>query len=67
MATTAAILKIDIWRLLLNHLAIWVETLIVATEWLLDQKYVKFCRSEIQDGPTVAILKTNFWFILPNH
>ena len=47
MATTANILKGEFWRLLLNHLVILVETYIVATEWIVDQKQIKLCWSEI--------------------
>ena len=68
MAITAIILKIHFWYLLLNHSAIWVETYTVAIKWLVDQKYIKFCRSEIQDSHHsshvenhFAMLKTNFW------
>ena len=47
MATTATILKNEFWRLLLNHWVIWVETYIVETEWLVDQKKIKLYLSEI--------------------
>ena len=47
MATTATTLKIDFWRLLLNHRVILIDTYIIVTEWLVDQKYVKICWSKI--------------------
>ena len=47
MATKATILKINFWCLFLIHWVIWVEAYIVATELLIDQKYVNFCWSEI--------------------
>ena len=61
MATTATILKTDFWPLLLNHWVIWFETYIVATEWLIDQKVIKFCWSEIQDGCHSCHLENQFF------
>ena len=38
MATKAAILKIYFQIFLLNRKAIWVETLLEVSRWLVDQK-----------------------------
>ena len=46
----AAILKIYFLLLLLNRKANWLQTCWEALWWLVDQKQLKSCRSEIQDG-----------------
>ena len=52
---------IDLLRLLWNHGGIRVETYTVATEWLVDQNYIKFCGSEIQDCCHNRHLENHFY------
>ena len=43
-----------------------LETYIVATEYLVGQKYMKFFNQKSKMAATAAILRTNFWPVPTN-
>ena len=61
----AAILKIYFSLLLLNRKANWLQTCWEASGWLKDQKELKSCPSEIQDGCHGSHLENLFFASSP--